>query len=78
MAQFTLHIEKQHKISVKMVRKKLLKSSTVRSLLADCAKPVDNVTYMQNRNPRNLEMMRIGYRPDGYHLEMPGKSFWHK
>lgn len=31
-----------------------------------------------NRNPRNLERMRIGYKPDGYHIEKPGKNFWHK
>ncbi|XP_060533042.1 large ribosomal subunit protein uL18m [Cylas formicarius] len=31
-----------------------------------------------NRNPRNLEKMRIGYKPDGYHLERPGKTYWHK
>lgn len=31
-----------------------------------------------NRNPRNLERMRIGYKPDGYHLEKPGRSYWHK
>ncbi|GBP03245.1 39S ribosomal protein L18, mitochondrial [Eumeta japonica] len=33
---------------------------------------------MTNRNPRNLEKLRIGYKPDGYHLEKPGRSFWHK
>ncbi|XP_066255835.1 large ribosomal subunit protein uL18m [Euwallacea similis] len=32
-----------------------------------------------NRNPRNLEKMRIGYKPDGYHVEKPGKyNYWHK
>lgn len=31
-----------------------------------------------NRNPRNLERMRIGYKPDGYHVDKPGKCFWHK
>ncbi|KYB27088.1 large ribosomal subunit protein uL18m [Tribolium castaneum] len=31
-----------------------------------------------NRNPRNLERMRIGYKPDGYHLEKPGRCYWHK
>ncbi|KAL1501448.1 hypothetical protein ABEB36_006765 [Hypothenemus hampei] len=32
-----------------------------------------------NRNPRNLERMRIGYRPDGYHVEKPLKyNYWHK
>jgi hypothetical protein len=31
-----------------------------------------------NRNPRNLERMRIGLKPQGFNLETPGKSFWHK
>jgi large subunit ribosomal protein L18 len=31
-----------------------------------------------NRNPRNLERMRIGYKPDGYHVEKSGRRFWHK
>ncbi|CAH1110182.1 unnamed protein product [Psylliodes chrysocephalus] len=31
-----------------------------------------------NRNPRNLERLRIGYKPDGYHVEYPDKQFWHK
>ncbi|XP_030768363.1 39S ribosomal protein L18, mitochondrial [Sitophilus oryzae] len=31
-----------------------------------------------NRNPRNLERMRIAYKPDGYHIDKPGKSYWHK
>lgn len=36
------------------------------------------VKYMVNRNPRNLERLRIAYKPTGYHLENPGRSFWHK
>lgn len=40
--------------------------------------PKDDAVYMINRNPRNLEKLRIGYKPDGYHLEKPGRSFWHK
>ncbi|XP_026740609.1 39S ribosomal protein L18, mitochondrial [Trichoplusia ni] len=31
-----------------------------------------------NRNPRNLERIRIARKPDGYHLEAPGRKFWHK
>nr|CAI5835193.1 unnamed protein product [Callosobruchus analis] len=31
-----------------------------------------------NRNPRNLEKMRIGYKPDGFHVDSPGKRYWHK
>ncbi|XP_021195769.2 large ribosomal subunit protein uL18m [Helicoverpa armigera] len=31
-----------------------------------------------NRNPRNLEKIRIARKPDGYHLDAPGRKFWHK
>ncbi|XP_053617219.1 large ribosomal subunit protein uL18m [Plodia interpunctella] len=31
-----------------------------------------------NRNPRNLEKIRIARKPDGYHLDKPGRKFWHK
>ncbi|XP_063220685.1 large ribosomal subunit protein uL18m [Bacillus rossius redtenbacheri] len=31
-----------------------------------------------NRNPRNLERLRIAYKCGGYHLEKPGRDFWHK
>ncbi|KAL9915036.1 39S ribosomal protein L18, mitochondrial [Glossina fuscipes] len=40
--------------------------------------PKEDAIYMINRNPRNLERLRIGYKPDGFHLEKPGRSFWHK
>ncbi|KAL4713636.1 hypothetical protein ACJJTC_002983 [Scirpophaga incertulas] len=38
------------------------------------AAPVEFV----NRNPRNLERMRIARKPDGYHLDNPGRKYWHK
>jgi hypothetical protein len=31
-----------------------------------------------NRNPRNLERLRIAYKPAGYHLEAAGRQFWNK
>lgn len=31
-----------------------------------------------NRNPRNLEKLRIARKPDGFHLDKPGRNFWHK
>jgi len=34
--------------------------------------------FVYNRNPRNLEKLRIAYKPAGYHLERPGREFWHK
>ncbi|XP_065337880.1 large ribosomal subunit protein uL18m [Cloeon dipterum] len=33
---------------------------------------------VHNRNPRNLERLRIAWKPQGYHLEAPGRSYWHK
>lgn len=46
--------------------------------IKDINKLTDGVKYLTNRNPRNLEKMRIAYKPSGYHLEKPGRSFWHK
>ncbi|CAD7086993.1 unnamed protein product [Hermetia illucens] len=40
--------------------------------------PSTDAKYMINRNPRNLELLRIAYKPDGYHLDKPGRSFWYK
>lgn len=40
--------------------------------------PSEHDTYLINRNPRNLEKLRIAYKPIGYHLEKPGRTFWHK
>ena len=34
--------------------------------------------FVHNRNPRNLEKLTIGYKPNGWHLEKPGRSYWHK
>ncbi|CAH0402924.1 unnamed protein product [Chilo suppressalis] len=31
-----------------------------------------------NRNPRNLERIRIARKPDGYHLDKPDRKYWHK
>ncbi|XP_053674859.1 39S ribosomal protein L18, mitochondrial [Anopheles nili] len=38
----------------------------------------NDVLYMVNRNPRNLEQLRLAYKTDGYHLEKPVRNFWHK
>lgn len=40
--------------------------------------PEPNETYMTNRNPRNLELMKIGYKPNGWFLEAPVQNFWHR
>lgn len=42
------------------------------------SKNSDIAPVLVNRNPRNLERMRIGYKPDGFHVEKPGKNYWHK
>ncbi|KAF5294349.1 hypothetical protein FQR65_LT10802 [Abscondita terminalis] len=31
-----------------------------------------------NRNPRNLEYLRIAYKPDGFYVDKPGRCYWHK
>lgn len=56
-----------------------------KALIAQCRFASENLPkndhispIFTNRNPRNLEKLRIGYKPDGYHLEKPGKCFWHK
>lgn len=33
---------------------------------------------LNNRNPRNLERIRIGYKPNGYALDAPGAKHWHR
>ncbi|KYM88506.1 39S ribosomal protein L18, mitochondrial [Atta colombica] len=35
-------------------------------------------TEIVNRNPRNLERLRIARKPQGYHLEKSGCMYWHK
>lgn len=34
--------------------------------------------YVNNRNPRNLERLRIAMKPSGYSLDQPGRNYWHK
>jgi hypothetical protein len=39
----------------------------------------DQVTsHMRNRNPMNLERMRIGYKPTGFPLEKNNRNYWNK
>ncbi|CAG7722373.1 unnamed protein product [Allacma fusca] len=33
---------------------------------------------IQNRNPRNLEKLRIGEKPSGWNLDNPGNCYWNK
>lgn len=42
------------------------------------SQPTPGNSYLINRNPRNLEFLRIAVKPSGYGLDKPGKQFWHK
>ncbi|XP_015122154.1 39S ribosomal protein L18, mitochondrial [Diachasma alloeum] len=48
------------------------------SAISSNAALVDNCTQVSNRNPRNLELLRIARKPDGYHLERVSRKFWHE
>lgn len=61
-----------------MSPKKPFPSQRVLGKLLAAAKPAADGIFVHNRNPRNLEMMKIAYKPDGYHLEKPDKSYWHR
>ncbi|XP_063832786.1 large ribosomal subunit protein uL18m [Ostrinia nubilalis] len=47
-------------------------------LLVQLSRFNSTATEFVNRNPRNLERIRLARKPDGYHLDKPGKKFWHK
>lgn len=53
-------------------------SAQIGRVLKELSQPCEGVKCVINRNPRNLERLRIAYKPSGYHLEKPGHSFWHK
>lgn len=49
--------------------------------LAETVKAVPTETYIVNRNPRNLEFLRIAYKNRGYELDTPfskDANYWHK
>lgn len=54
------------------------KSAHVARKVAKLNTVLEQGKYVTNRNPRNLEKLCIGYKPDGYHLENPGRKFWNK
>ncbi|XP_012529949.1 39S ribosomal protein L18, mitochondrial [Monomorium pharaonis] len=54
-----------------------LRTLSVRGLHGN-AESVEVCTEIVNRNPRNLERLRIARKPSGYHLNKPGHSYWHK
>uniref|UniRef100_A0A224XY95 Large ribosomal subunit protein uL18m n=1 Tax=Panstrongylus lignarius TaxID=156445 RepID=A0A224XY95_9HEMI len=53
-------------------------SKNVGSILTKAFDNTNFPKYVYNRNPRNLEKLCIAYKPDGWHLEKPGRSYWHK
>ncbi|KAJ8680872.1 hypothetical protein QAD02_016659 [Eretmocerus hayati] len=50
---------------------------TVRNVQTN-ASLLEEGNEVRNRNPRNLELMRIAKKPAGYHLEKPGKDHWNR
>ncbi|XP_011876794.1 PREDICTED: 39S ribosomal protein L18, mitochondrial [Vollenhovia emeryi] len=42
------------------------------------AESVEACTEIVNRNPRNLERLRIARKPMGYYLNKSGHTYWHK
>ncbi|KAH8407499.1 hypothetical protein KR222_004017 [Zaprionus bogoriensis] len=54
-----------------------LTSARVLHKIKALSAPQPDASYVINRNPRNLERLRIAYKPSGYHLEKPGRSYWH-
>uniref|UniRef100_A0A0A1WNG8 Large ribosomal subunit protein uL18m n=1 Tax=Zeugodacus cucurbitae TaxID=28588 RepID=A0A0A1WNG8_ZEUCU len=54
-----------------------LRSSRVLRKIKEISQPTGEPVII-NRNPRNLERLRIAHKPKGYFLEKPGRSFWHK
>ncbi|XP_011694166.1 PREDICTED: 39S ribosomal protein L18, mitochondrial isoform X1 [Wasmannia auropunctata] len=42
------------------------------------AESVEACTEIVNRNPRNLERLRIARKPSGYALDKSRRSYWHK
>uniref|UniRef100_A0A1B6MEG2 Large ribosomal subunit protein uL18m n=1 Tax=Graphocephala atropunctata TaxID=36148 RepID=A0A1B6MEG2_9HEMI len=49
-------------------------------LLSSVASNTDtgSSSFFYNRNPRNLERLRIALKPTGFFLDKPGKSYWNK
>ncbi|KAJ8916625.1 hypothetical protein NQ315_000270 [Exocentrus adspersus] len=56
-----------------------LANNLLKSRQTSTSAPQNDISpVFTNRNPRNLEKLRIGYKPDGYHVDNPGKRYWHK
>jgi len=67
--------------SVAQPRHRTFKSSTTNYSLDNKEFPPNSSLvpgFVQNRNPRNLERLRIGNKPDGWWLDKPGRCYWNK
>lgn len=53
-------------------------NTNIKRCLGTGSEDPGHAQFVYNRNPRNLEKLRIAYKPAGYHLEKPGREFWHK
>lgn len=53
-------------------------SAQILKKIQKTVEPVKGEKYLTNRNPRNLEFLRIAIKPSGYGLDMPGRRFWNK
>lgn len=53
-------------------------AKSVLTKLATIYEKDSNQTFLYNRNPKNLEKLKIAYNHDGFHLEKPGKTFYNK
>lgn len=40
--------------------------------------PGEGEKFLVNRNPRNLEFLRIAVKPSGFALDKPGRNFWNR
>lgn len=58
--------------------RKLPVSSAIMKRIKKTIQPAEGETYLVNRNPRNLEFLRVAHKPVGYKLDKPGRSFWNK
>ncbi|KAG7208757.1 hypothetical protein KM043_014952 [Ampulex compressa] len=53
-------------------------SSFLKRQVQSNAELLENCTEIRNRNPRNLERLRIARKPVGFKLEKNNISYWHK
>jgi hypothetical protein len=63
----------------KFVNLKIKSLNTTRQVQTN-ASLLDNCIEIRNNNPRNLELMQIARKPEGYALDNPasGISYWNK